>query len=191
MRGYKIVAITGLPGAGKSTVADFFVAKGYQYIRFGQIVLDIVKERGLEPNEKNESKVRVEVRKKHGMAAMAILNLAKIKKLLRKGNVLVDGLYSFEEYEVLKKEFGKKVTVLAVFAPPSIRYKRISSRVISKDDNDLRNRPFTVKEAMARDIHELQKTNKGPTIAMADYTILNNKDKKFLLDQLEDLVKSL
>ena len=48
----KIVCITGLCGSGKSTVSDFFVSKGYQYIRFGQIVMDEMKKRKLPLNEK-------------------------------------------------------------------------------------------------------------------------------------------
>lgn len=174
----KLVCITGLPGAGKSTAADFFVAKGYQYLRFGQINLDIIKQRGLVPNEKNESKIREEIREKHGMAAMAILNISKFKQLLKKGGVLGDGLYSYQEYEILRKEFGNALIVIAIFAPPKLRHKRLSER---------KTRPLTKAQAESRDIHELINLNKGPTIAMADHTVLNTKDKQYLLDQLRNL----
>jgi dephospho-CoA kinase len=104
----KLVCITGLPGSGKSTASDFFVKKGYQFLRFGQITLDEVKKGGLEPTEENERPIREKIRKKYGMGAFAILNLPKFKKLLRRGNVLGDGFYSFEDYKVLKKEFGRR-----------------------------------------------------------------------------------
>ncbi len=73
-----------MPGAGKSIVSDYFVKKGYYYVRFGQITLDIIKDKNLPLNEKSEREIRENIRKKHGMAAYAILNYPKIKKLLRK-----------------------------------------------------------------------------------------------------------
>ncbi len=187
----KLVCITGLPGAGKSIVADWFVEKDFQFIRFGQITLDVIKEKGLEVNEKNEKKIRESFRKKHGMAAFAVLNLPKFKKLLKKGNVIADGLYSFEEYKFLKEKFAKQMVLIAVYAPPSLRHQRISKRKISQSDRKLRNRPFTKKEAAGRDETQLANLNMGPSIAMADYTVLNTKDKKFLHSQLKEILRHL
>lgn len=81
-----------MPGAGKSVVSDFFVKRGYQFLRFGQITLDTVKERKLPLNEASEKSVRESLRKKYGMAAYAILNYPKFKLLLKNGNVIADGL---------------------------------------------------------------------------------------------------
>jgi len=188
---HKLVCITGLTGSGKSVASDFFVDKGYQYVRFGQIVLDEVKKRKLAPIEENERPIREEFRKKYSMAAMAILNLSKFKKLLKKGNVLGDGLYSFEEFKVLEKEFGKKFKVIAVFAPPTLRYDRLAKRKLTKDDKNLRNRPATKKAAHSRDIAELENLNKGATIAMADYTILNTGDIKYFNSQLNKIYEEI
>jgi dephospho-CoA kinase len=169
----KLVCTLGLCGAGKSVVADYFREKGYQFVRFGQIVLDEVKKNNFAPTEKNERKIREDIRKKYGMGAMAILNIPKFRKLIKKGNVIGDGLYSFDEYKILKKEFGEKLITIAIFAPPELRYERISKRIMPKSDTDLRNRPFTKKEAKARDFAEIENLDKGGPIAMADYTIVN------------------
>lgn len=187
----KIVCVAGLCGAGKSVVSDFFVAKDFQYVRFGQITLDEVKKRGLEPNEANERVVREEVRKIYGMGAYAILNLPKFKELIEKGNVIADGIYSFEEFKILKENFGEEMIVITVYAPPRLRYERISSRIMGADDKDLRNRPFGKEEAKSRDYAEIENLNKGGTIAMADYTILNTKDLKFLEDQVKEIFKEI
>ncbi|MFH1971715.1 MAG: AAA family ATPase [Patescibacteria group bacterium] len=183
----KIVCIVGLCGAGKSVVADYFTEKGYQFVRFGQIVLDEVKKKKLEPNEKNERKIRENIRKKHGMGAMAILNIPKFKILIKNGNVVGDGLYSFDEYKILKKEFGDKLIIVAVFAPPKLRYERISKRVMPKSDTDLRNRPFSKKEAKNRDFAEIENLDKGGPIAMADYTIVNTKSLVHLKREVEKI----
>ena len=54
----KIIAVTGLPGSGKSTVVDYLVQKGFHRVYFGQVTLDELKNRGLEVNEQNEKEVR-------------------------------------------------------------------------------------------------------------------------------------
>ncbi len=187
----KIVCVTGMPGSGKSILSDYFVGKGYQFVRFGQITLDEVKRRKLKPNEKNESKIREAVRKKHGMAAYAILNYPRFRKLLKKSHVIADGLYSWAEYKYLKKKFREQMLVVAVYAPPKLRHTRISSRIMHKDDTDLRNRSFTVKEAEQRDYAEIEKLDKGGSIAMADYTLVNTKSIDNFLKQVAGLYKDI
>jgi len=187
----KLVCITGLTGSGKSVASDFFVKKGYQSVRFGQITLDEIKKRGLPPIEKYEKPIREEFRKKYGMGAYALLNLPKFKKLLKSGNVLGDGLYSFEEYKILKKEFGKKLTVIAIYSPPQVRYSRLTKRKLKKSDKNLRNRPSTKTDAELRDIAELENLNKGATIAMADYTIVNIKDLRYFKKSLNAIYKEI
>lgn len=183
----KIVCVSGMCGAGKSIVSDFFVKNGWQFVRFGQLTLDEVKKRGLELNEVNERAIREEFRAKHGMAAYAILNLPKFDELIQNGNVIADGLYSWEEYKVLKEHFGEAMVIIAVWAPPELRYERISTRVSGVEDKALRNRSFTKEEAKSRDYAEIEKLNKGGPIAMADFTILNNKDINFLNQQIEEI----
>jgi len=182
----KIVCISGMCGAGKSVVSDFFVKNGFQYIRFGQLTIDELKKRNLEVNEINERMIREELRNVHGMAAYAILNLPKFDELINLGNVIADGMYSWEEYKVLREHFGENLVVIAVYASPKIRYERLENRKM--DGNiDIRNRPLTKEEAKSRDYAELEKLNKGGPIAMADFTIVNNKDINFLNQQIEEI----
>lgn len=174
-------------GAGKSVVSDYFVNNGFQYVRFGQLTLDEVIKRGLKATEVNERVIREEFRVKYGMAAYAILNLPKFDELIKKGNVIADGLYSWEEYKILKEHFGKTMKVIVVWAPPELRYERISIRVSGIEDKELRNRSFTKEEAKLRDYAELEKLNKGGPIAMSDFTIVNNKDFNYLNKQIEEI----
>lgn len=187
----KLVCITGLPGSGKSFASDFFVKNGYQFLRFGQITFEELEKGKLPVSEKNEKMVREGFRKKYGMAAYAILNLPKFKKLMKNGNVIGDGLYSFEEYKVLKKEFGKRFITIAVYAPPKVRYKRLSCRKLHKEDKDVRFRPLTKKEAETRDYSEVENLNKGGTIAMADYTIVNTRSLNYFKRQLNEIEKEI
>ena len=82
-----VTALVGMPGSGKSEVARVFQKHGYVRIRFGDITDEEVRKRGLNLDEGNERLVREDLRKKHGMAAYAILNLTRIEAALQKSNV--------------------------------------------------------------------------------------------------------
>lgn len=174
-----------MTGSGKSVIADYLVKRGYSFLRFGQITLDIVKERGLEPTEVNEKKIREDVRKEHGMGAYAILNIPKFDELLKKGNVVGDGLYSWSEYKILREKYGSGLVVLAVYAPPKLRYERLVNRTLLATDTALRNRPATPESAKARDFAEIENIEKGGPIAMSDFTLVNTGTIDELISQLE------
>jgi dephospho-CoA kinase len=182
----KIVFIVGMPGSGKSIVSDELVADGFAFVRFGQIVLDKVKEDGLELSEKNEKKIREDLRREHGMAAMALLNIPKFDEFLKKSNVVGDGLYSWSEYKLLKEKYGDAMYVIAVYAPPEIRYERLESRAVDNDEKQ-RFRSFTKDEAKARDFAEIENLEKGGPIAMADFTIINTGT----IEELKQKVKEI
>jgi len=186
-----IIAIVGMTGSGKSTVADMLVEDGFQFIRLGQITLDIVRERGLEPTEKNERPIREVVRKKHGMGAFAVLNFPKIDELHKKGNVVADGLYSWEEYLEFKKKYIDDFLCLAVYASPKTRYKRLSDREYDpKADKAMRNRPHSADDASSRDKSEIENLNKAGPLAMADYTIVNEGSLDDLKQEFRRFVQS-
>jgi dephospho-CoA kinase len=179
----KLLCIVGMCGAGKSMIADALVERGFVFFRFGQITLDIVKERGLPLTEASEKMVREGVRAEHGMGAYAILNKPKIEKLIKEGHVVGDGLYSWDEYKILDQAYGKSLIVIAVYAPPELRYERISKRISDAQDTQLRHRPFSKEQAIQRDYAELENSDKGGPIAMADFTLVNTGTKEELLQQ--------
>ncbi|MDA3799951.1 MAG: AAA family ATPase [Kiritimatiellae bacterium] len=185
----KFIALVGMTGSGKSVVADFLVnERNFSFVRFGQITLDIVKERGLPPTEENEKKIREEVRSEHGMGAYAILNIPKFDKMLEAGNLVGDGLYSWSEYKILRDKYGDNLVVIAVYAPPKIRYERLVARQLKENDSDMRNRPATKDQAQSRDFAEIENIEKGGPIAMADYTIVNVFGRKNTIKQLNDIL---
>lgn len=186
----RLICIVGMPGSGKSVVADELVKQGFAFLRFGQITLDIVKERGLEPIEKNEREIREGLRKEHGMAAFAVLNIPKIDELLKKSDVVVDGLYSWSEYKVLKDKYGKTMFVLAVFAPPATRYERLTDRSVAGDEAR-RFRNFTKEEAKSRDYAEIENLEKGGPIVMADFTIVNTGTIAELKEKIEEVLSQI
>ena len=179
----KVVSIVGMTGAGKSEVSRVFEESGFIKIRFGDITDEEVRKRGLELNEKNERSIRELLRKEQGMAAYAKLNLPRIDSALKRSDVVVDGLYSWEEYTFLKTYYnGKDFYVVAVWASPKTRYARLANR---------KSRGLTEEEATSRDAAEIENTNKGGPIAMADFTIINESSLKNLRREAEKIISIL
>ena len=178
----KVVALVGMAGSGKSEVARQFEKNGYVRIRFGDITDLEVKKRGLPLNEENERQVREQLRKEYGMAAYAKLNMARIDATLQKSNVVVDGLYSWEEFVLLKNYYGDKLYLVAVSSSPKTRHARLAGRHI---------RPLTHREAAERDKAEIENINKGGPIAVADFTVINESTIPELKEQTQRIIERL
>lgn len=175
----KVVSVVGMAGAGKSEVARLFARNGFVRIRFGDVTDDEVSKRGLVLNEANERSVRELLRKEHGMAAYAELNLPRIETALKTSGVVIDGLYSWEEYIHLKDHFGEDMCLVAVWASPATRYARLGRR---------RERPLTPEEAAGRDRAEIENLNKGGPIAVADFLVINESGLDDLARQTERII---
>lgn len=177
----KIIAIVGMPGSGKSETVSYLKQKGMQAVRFGEITEEEIKAMGLPLTPENEQKVREALRRTNGMDIYAVKSLPKINDLIRTSNVIIDGLYSWEEYTYLIKAFPQLI-VIHVYAERQLRYERLIQRAI---------RPFTVDEAKLRDVTEIEHLNKGGPIAIADYLLENNTTLDNLYQEIDTLLQHL
>ncbi|MCG2693631.1 AAA family ATPase [Candidatus Parcubacteria bacterium] len=178
-----------MPGSGKSEVTKYIESKGYKKVYFGQVTFDELGRRGLETNETNEKFVREDLRKQYGMAAFAILNIPKIKVYYSGGsNVVIESLYSWQEYLKIKEEFGDSFKVIAVQASPQIRYGRVAGRVEYQNNVE---RLFTLDEVASRDKAQIENLATAGPIAMADFTILNNGSKEELHGKVDEVLEKI
>jgi dephospho-CoA kinase len=161
----KIIAVIGMCGSGKSEAVKFFEKNGYNKVYFGGVVLDELKKRGLEVNEANERLVREHLRKEFGMGAMAMKSISKIDEFYKTGNVVIESLYSWEEFKIIKNKYSDAFKLLAVYTTKALRYERLAKRYF---------RPLTHEQALSRDYAELENLDKGAPIAFADYTVIND-----------------
>jgi len=177
-----IIALVGLPGAGKTDAATFFQEKGIPIISFGKIINDYIDEHNLGHTEDVHKKVREDLRVKHGKEALAVLNLKRIEQSLKKHLFLViDGMRSWEEYLYLNKELKRvRLFVVAIHADKHVRYSRAKKRTYRK-------KLF----GQDRDVNELIGTNMGPTIAFSDFLVKNNFSKDDFTDKLEDVYRQI
>lgn len=175
-----IIALVGLPGAGKTEAARYFKEHKIPVVSFSAILNKYIDSKQLPHTEEVHKKIREEWRKRHGMAAFAIMSKEAIEESLKKNTILViEGMRSWEEYEYLKKEFPKvRVYIVALHADKELRYERSAMRKYRKG--------FHGEE---RDLNELIRLNMGPTIAYADFFIKNNFSLDDLHDKLDDVYR--
>ena len=175
----KIIAIVGMCGSGKSIASDYYENRGYKKVYFGGVTMDQLKKEGLDVTPENEKMMRERLRSEYGMAAYAILSLPKIEEYAKTSNVVLDGLYSWDELVVLKEKFPD-LKVISIVVDKEIRYNRLAVREV---------RPFTFEEAKNRDISEIENLAKGGPIAYADYFILNNGGMDIYTSELDRITK--
>jgi len=174
-----VFCTVGMSGAGKSEAVRLLASMAeFHLAYFGGVVLQEVRNRGLALTPSNEAVVREDLRLMHGMAVMAEKCLPTIRDAIRRGsNVLVDGLYSYSEYKVLRSEFGNSLVVIAIHATKSIRARRLSERPL---------RPLTYREMEERDRLEIENLEKAPPICLADFHIVNDAGVRELRNNLAD-----
>jgi hypothetical protein len=102
--------------------------------------------------------------------------------VIEASDVVIDGLYSWEEYIFLKDYYRENLYLVAVWASPQARYSRLSRRS---------NRGLTVEEAASRDRAEIENINKGGPIAMADFTIINEASLENLKKETKRVISIL
>ncbi len=177
-----ILAFVGMPGAGKSEAASYLEKKGVLFVRFGKFTDEEISKQGLPLISENERIVREKFREDLGMAAYAIMALPKIRELLKESDVIaLDGLYSWEEYILLKEEFPYLILV-HIYAEPSMRYNRLEGRSV---------RPVPQGKSRERDIAELEKLNKGGPIAIADFCVQNSGEMEIMYSEIDKILRRL
>ena len=178
----KIIAIVGMCGSVKSLACDLLEKKDYKKVYFGGVTLSKLEEEGLEDTPENEKYMREKLRSTLGMGAYALVLLPEIMNLVQTHNVVLDGLYSWEELKILKEKFGNQLKTIAIIVDKKIRYERLNIRPI---------RALSAEQAEKRDISEIENIAKAGPIAYADYYIDNNKTIKDFETRLDYILKKI
>ena len=186
MENVKILAIVGMSGSGKSVVIDHLTEKGYPKVYFGGMIYKEMEKRGIERTEDGESekKFREEIREKEGKDWVVNQVVAETKDLIGAGQkrIVLDGVYSWTEYKILKKEFPRCLTFIAVVVDKKLRYERVANRP---------DRAFDATAIRERDRSEIENLEKGGPIAAADYYILNNGTINDVKNRVDEIIKEV
>lgn len=181
----KIIAFVGLAGSGKSSAVEYLTAKGIPKIYFGGIIYKAMAEAGIEVTWESQEKFREEIRAREGKDFVVKRAITEARNLIDAGQrrIVLDGVYSWSEYRILKHEFpGDTMTVIAIVTPKHLRKARMAQRP---------ERPMTSQEVDERDWSEIENLEKGGPIAIADYFIHNDSGIENLEEQIKRVLKEI
>lgn len=185
-----ILCLTGMPGAGKSTVAKYLEENGFYVLSMGDIIKEKALTLNLELNDKNLGNVMINLRKEENdNGIVAKLMFEKISGLSNLKKIVVDGIRSYEEFLVFKKIYFSKL--LAIRASSEMRYEHVKTR--NRSDT-----PINLEKFVKRDEREIS-VGIQEAITMADKSISNtdlslidlyNRVNKILKEWLDEFDNS-
>ncbi len=182
MQKERVIAILGMPGSGKTEAIEYLMSV-YRLpkVYFGKVTFDEMERRGLAVNSANERAVREELRELHGDDYYAN-EVVRMIDALESANVLVESLYSWTEFQILKRHFGERLTTIAIYASPRLRHERLMKRPL---------RPLTKEEAELRDASQIVRLEQGGPIAVADHLVMNQDDLSSMDVSLDAIMAEL
>lgn len=172
----RLILLTGMAGSGKTTLSGIIRELDLRVITMGDVIRELAKQKGLEPTRENMGHLAEEIRK-GGPDAVARRCMEMLKKG-PEGLTVVDGIRSLAEVNTFKDEFD--VVLIALWASPLSRYKRLARRGRSDD-------PKTWEEFKDRERRELG-FGIGDAIASSDYMIKNDDGIDTLKPAFEEIM---
>ena len=170
-----IYGVTGLPLAGKTTVAELIEKQGYELVDMGDVVRQEMKDQGV-PTEKTGEFVNNQ-REKNGMDAIAQLTVPYVEEASEK--VVITGMRGLKEKERFEKELEEEVEMIAVWASKKVRKRRKEERM---RDEDVKGDSFD-----KRDRRELE-NGVGKLSMLSDHMIIN---EELSVEELEEEVNEI
>ena len=176
----KIIGISGLPGSGKSIVAEMGSEKGAKIVSMGDIIREEAQKR-----DESTKETAINLRKEFGDYIVAELTIKKIKEIENNGFdnlIIVEGIRSPFEVKLFKNNF-EEFKIISVFTNPKTRFERLKERNRSDDSED-----FDV--FLQRDERELN-FGIGTVIALSDYIIINHSNLEHFKREIKRFYKKL
>ncbi len=179
-----IIATTGMGGSGKGVVLKYLESKGLRSVVMRTVVENEMRSKGIEVTNKNLREYATQLRKHSGMDVVAKMCIPLIRKLLKtEKTIVVDGIRSYEEVGLYRKEFGNDFILIAIHASLKTRFERLEKR---GEEWDMK----TLEELRWRDEVELR-WGIGKSIALSDFVIDNNSSLENLHKQIDKIISSL
>ena len=177
-----VIAITGLIGSGKDSVAEYIIEKhGYQQIDFGNIAREFTKKTGREVTRKNIQKTRKELNVTHGKDIFS----KEVINIIKKNNwqkIIITGFRHLEDLELIKEEFGNNLIFLSIKTDEKIRFERLKKRSSPRD-------PSTLKEFQEQERNEEEIFDIKELMMMVNFIIDNSGTKEELHNKIDVFMK--
>jgi len=131
-----IIGIVGLPGSGKSTIAEYLAQKGFFNIKLSSFLEAEAKKNHVTIGRQSLQDIGNEVRKKYGPSVLAQW---AIKKVGTEQKIVIDGIRNLAEIKFLKSQGD--FFLLGITADPEVRYRRlleVKTRVVPRWEDFLK-----------------------------------------------------
>jgi dephospho-CoA kinase len=164
-----VMVLTGKRGCGKDTFAELMKEKyGFMTLDFSRDSINpVLEERGLPITRDNLINTAMDMRSKDGTDVFARILCEKIHT---DRNYCISGMRFAEEFECMKKKFGKSLILVAIMCSPALRHERIKLRGDKGEGN------MTFSDFMKVDERPTEKAI-DELIGLADFFIDNNSTK--------------
>lgn len=168
-----ILVVVGLPGSGKSTVAEMLREEGFTVIEFGDIWRELLEKAGITKKDPIATREFTrKLREEHGKDIYAKYAVRKIKKGMK--HVVLMGLRSTYELNYLKKRV-KDIKIIAIRSPFEVRYERLMERAKPEDPKNIKDFRWLETREKRGFLPDKKEEKHGVLVVMekADYTINN------------------
>ena len=131
-----ILTVVGLPGSGKSLVADMLKKRGFEVIELGDIWRELLKKNNIPRNDPIATREFTKtIREKYGKDVYARYAFRKMHRHLSK--IAIMGVRSTYEINYIKRRI-KKFYIIALLAPLQMRFGRLKHRGKPEDPKTMK-----------------------------------------------------
>lgn len=181
-----ILGLTGTYAAGKGTVAEYLIGKGFQYYSLSDELRLLLREKGISATRDNLTKAGNQLRRKYGPSFLAELVIKRLRGAPSVASAVVDSIRNPSEIAALREL--KDFYLVAVDAPVDIRYERARKRNSERD-------PETFSQFLTQEKREMAGKDTDQQLAAciraADFTVINDSDYKKLYKGIEKTLDSI
>ncbi|MCK4997545.1 AAA family ATPase [Candidatus Pacearchaeota archaeon] len=180
-----IIGVTGMFGAGKGTIVEHLLVKGFKHYDMSGFITEEIVKRGMPVNRDSMIVVANDLRARFGPGYIADQLYERAK--LNGGDSVIESLRCLGEIETLK--IKEEFILLSIDADVEARYTRIRERNGPKDNVTFDE--FNQREQMESMSNDPTKQNISACMEIADYRIKNDWTREELRRKIDSILEQI